>query len=69
MATSSRTLIKRSGLAGVRKGGAEVSKLHANFIVCNPGATSADVLQLIEYVQEEVLRRMGVQLEPEIDIW
>jgi UDP-N-acetylmuramate dehydrogenase len=59
-------LIDAAGLKGAREGGAEVSSLHANFIVTSPGATSADVMGLVARIQEEVRRRFGVSLEREV---
>jgi UDP-N-acetylmuramate dehydrogenase len=62
-------LIEAAGLKGARRGGVEVSALHANFII-NPGgvgkATAADVVALIEYIRESVAVRCGVQLIPEV---
>jgi UDP-N-acetylmuramate dehydrogenase len=59
-------LIDRAGLKGARVGGAQVSTLHANFILNTGGARAADVVTLIRRAQEEVLRRFGVRLEPEV---
>lgn len=59
-------LIEQAGLKGFRIGGAEVSEKHANFIVNRGGATSADVLRLIEHVQNEVQKQFGIALETEI---
>ncbi len=47
-------------------GDAEVSRLHANFIVNLGCATASDVTQLIEQVQKLVIDKVGVRLEPEI---
>mgnify|MGYP002409519372 FL=1 len=47
-------------------GGAEVSELHAGFIINTGNASSADVHALIELVRRRVLERSGVLLEPEI---
>ena len=49
-------------------GGAEISTLHANFIVNRGGATARDVLGLIERARREVKLRSGVELEPEVRI-
>jgi UDP-N-acetylmuramate dehydrogenase len=59
-------LIESLGLKGLRIGGAEVSMLHANFIVNTGAATAADVDALIRLVQERVLRGAGVHLHPEV---
>ena len=63
---SAGRLIDEAGLKGRRIGGAEVSSLHANFIVNRGGATAADVRALIEVVRSEVFGRSGVHLECEV---
>lgn len=60
------TLIEQCGLKGKRIGGAMVSPKHAGFIVNDGGATCEDVLRLIEFIQNTVLRQTGVALECEI---
>jgi UDP-N-acetylmuramate dehydrogenase len=59
-------LIDAAGLKGERVGGATVSVKHANFIVTEPGATSADVVALIRLIQDRVARTSGVRLETEV---
>ncbi len=59
-------LIEAAGLKGYRIGGAEVSELHAGFIVNRGGATASDVLALVEYIKKTVMDKSGVMLEPEI---
>jgi UDP-N-acetylmuramate dehydrogenase len=66
---SAGMLIDQAGLKGTRIGGAEISDRHANFIVTDNGATSDDVLQLIDQVRERVFERLGVELELEIEVW
>jgi len=61
-------LIEASGLKGRRVGGAVISDKHANFIINESGARAADVEALIQTVIEEVERRQGVRLEPEVRI-
>jgi UDP-N-acetylmuramate dehydrogenase len=63
---SAGELIERVGLKGKRIGGAEVSDLHANFIVTRPGASAADVEALIELVAERVRSELGVELRAEV---
>ncbi|GLI18241.1 UDP-N-acetylenolpyruvoylglucosamine reductase [Tepidanaerobacter syntrophicus] len=61
-------LIEKAGLKGYKIGGAMVSEKHAGFIVNTGGATARDVIELIEYIQQEVQRKFDVLLEPEIKI-
>lgn len=62
-------LIERAGLKGTRIGGALVSDRHANFIIAEPECTSSDVLRLIEMIRGQVLQRLGVEMELELEIW
>jgi UDP-N-acetylmuramate dehydrogenase len=61
-------LIEACGLKGRRIGGAEVSPVHANWIVNADGARAADVLALIELVRHTVAERFGVRLELEVRV-
>lgn len=65
---SSWKLINDAGLKGYRIGGAMVSTLHTNFIVNADRARAADILRLIEHIQETVSERFGVRLEPEVRV-
>ena len=58
--------IEQAGLKGYRIGGAEVSTLHANFIVNAGGATAADIKQLSEYTQRVVREKFEIELHREI---
>lgn len=60
------TLIDQCGLKGLTVGGAQVSEKHAGFVINRGGATCADIRELIRQIQETVLRRTGVRLEPEV---
>jgi UDP-N-acetylmuramate dehydrogenase len=62
-------LIEAAGLKGTRIGGAVVSDRHAGFIVAEPECVSQDVLRLIDLIRNQVLDRMGVELELELEIW
>lgn len=66
---SAGMLIEQAGLKNTRIGQTEVSDRHANFIIADPGATSDDVLKLIDVVRERVLERLGIELETEIEVW
>ncbi len=61
-------LIESAGLKGLREGGAEISSVHANFIVNHGGATAIDVLRLIERAQAKVVTATGIRLETEVKI-
>jgi UDP-N-acetylmuramate dehydrogenase len=61
-------LIEAAGLKGEREGGAEISTVHANFIVNRGGARAADVLALIERARRRVHETSGIHLEPEVRI-
>lgn len=58
--------IEQAGLKGYRIGGAEVSRVHANFIVNAGGATAADIKALSEHVQKVVAEKFGIQLHREV---
>jgi len=62
-------LIDSCGLKGCRVGGAQVSELHANFIVNRGNATAGDVKALMEKIVQEVKKKHGIVLEPEICIF
>lgn len=59
-------LIEQAGLKGVQIGGAAVSSKHTGFVVNLGGATEADVLALIAYIQKRVLETSGIALETEV---
>ncbi|MEK7557511.1 MAG: UDP-N-acetylmuramate dehydrogenase, partial [Patescibacteria group bacterium] len=59
-------LLEQAGMKGLTVGGAEISSLHANWILNRGRATSQDIRQLIEQAQVSVLKTSGVQLEPEV---
>ena len=61
-------LIQDAGLKGASVGGAQVSELHAGFIINKGGATSSDVLELMKLVQKTVYDKYGVMLQPEVRI-
>jgi UDP-N-acetylmuramate dehydrogenase len=64
--SSAGALIDQCGLKGLTLGGAQVSPIHANFIVNRGNATAQDVLSLIELIQKKVLEQTGIHLEPEV---
>ena len=59
-------LIEKAGLRGLRRGAAQVSELHCNFLINTGGATAADLEGLGEDIRRRVLIDSGVNLEWEI---
>ncbi len=61
-------MIDQAGLKGYRVGGAQVSEKHAGFLINAGGATFKDFVELMGHVQDEVYKKFGVLLEPEVEI-
>ncbi|SFJ04518.1 UDP-N-acetylmuramate dehydrogenase [Thermoflavimicrobium dichotomicum] len=61
-------LIEKAGLKGYRIGDAEVSTLHANFIINRGQAKAQDVLSLIQHIIKTVKEKFHVTLEPEVQV-
>lgn len=61
-------LIELTGLKGFSIGGAEVSRMHANFIINKGQAKAQDVLELVHEIQTQVLQKNGISLESELRI-
>jgi UDP-N-acetylmuramate dehydrogenase len=61
-------LVEQAGLKGLRRGSAQISEKHGNFILNLGGATAADVLWLAERARAEVMAKTGVALELEIQV-
>lgn len=66
---SAGAIIDLCGLKGVKRGDAQISPLHANFIVNLGKATSIQVLDLMDLIRERVKSETGIELQPEIQIW
>ncbi|WP_438482173.1 UDP-N-acetylmuramate dehydrogenase [Oleiharenicola lentus] len=64
--TSAGRVIDEAGLKGERVGDAEVSTVHANFIVNRGHATSADIIGLVRKIRAQVKSAKGIDLEPEV---
>jgi UDP-N-acetylmuramate dehydrogenase len=66
---SAAGMIEQAGLSRVKVGGAEVSDRDPNYIVVHAGASSRDVLRLIDVMRRGVQERFNVQLEQELTVW
>ncbi|MCE8418215.1 UDP-N-acetylmuramate dehydrogenase [Rhodovulum sulfidophilum] len=60
------SLIDAAGLRGARRGGAQMSEKHSNFLINADGATAADLEGLGEEVRKRVFQSSGIELEWEI---
>ncbi len=58
-------LIEDLGLKGLKKGGAEVSQKHANFIINKNNATAEDIRELIMFVKNSVKENYDIDLKVE----
>lgn len=65
-ATPAGKLIDEMGLKGQKMGGAEVSLIHANFIMNTAGASSSQVCNLISKIQSKAWNSRGIWLQPEV---
>ena len=63
---SAGQLIEAVGLKGATCGGAQISDVHANFIVNNGDAKAADVLELMKLAKMKVYEAYGIELQPEV---
>ena len=61
-------ILDEMGLKGYTIGGAMVSKKHAGFLINFDSASSQNVLDLIQYIKQQVYEKYGVYLQEEIEI-
>ncbi|KAF0143838.1 MAG: UDP-N-acetylmuramate dehydrogenase [Nitrospirae bacterium] len=66
--TSGGKLIDEAGCKGMRIGDAEVSAVHANFLINKGNASASDFIKLMDAVRAKVLATFGVELETEIKV-
>ncbi len=59
-------LVDQAGFRGFKKGGAEVSPLHTNFLIAHEGAKASDIEALGEEIRSRVFEQSGIRLEWEI---
>lgn len=64
--SAGRIIDQELNLKGFRQGDAQVSPLHANFIVNLGHATATDYLAIIKKIQKETKDKLNIDLEPEI---
>ncbi len=61
-------LIEEAGLKGLVSGKAQISEIHANYIVNLGGAKAKDVLSLMATVRDKIYSEKGITLEPEVKV-
>jgi UDP-N-acetylmuramate dehydrogenase len=66
---SAWSLVDRVGMRGARRGGAQITERHANFIANLGHATASDVWWLMAETRRRVKEDFGADLEPEIRLW
>lgn len=66
---SAGRVVDELGLKGLRRGDAQVSTRHGNFLVNRGAARSADVLRVIDAVRSAVARELGIELVQEVEVW
>ncbi|MGB7842834.1 MAG: UDP-N-acetylmuramate dehydrogenase [Salinimicrobium sp.] len=62
-------LIDRAGLKGFRKGDAGVHKNQALVLVNYGNATGAEILELSAMIRQTVLKKFGIEIAPEVNIF
>jgi len=59
-------MIEKCGLKGFSIGGAQISEIHANFLINAERASCQDILKLIDHVKNSVKSHSGVELMSEV---
>ncbi|MBI4520580.1 MAG: FAD-binding protein [Gemmatimonadetes bacterium] len=62
-------LIDAAGMRSARRGGAQISELHANFILNIGDAKADDVIWLMLETRRRVRERFNIGLVPEVRLW
>lgn len=63
---SAGALIDKAGLKGLNVNGAQVSSIHANFLVNKAEAQTGDILELAKIIEDKVWEFTGIRLEREV---
>jgi len=61
-------IIEKAGLKGHQIGDAQISDLHANYIVNKGQATAEEVIMLISFIKQQVRDKYGIQLQEEVQL-
>jgi UDP-N-acetylmuramate dehydrogenase len=67
--SSADELLEQAGLKGASEGAVQLGTSHPNYVLASPGATSDQVIALIERARAAVYKLTGVQLQLHLKIW
>jgi len=62
-------MIDELGMKGLYIGGARISTLHANFLICEGSTSAADLAELIRMIRQRVYENRGILLDLEVEVW
>lgn len=65
---TAQSLLEQAGVAGRRRGNAQISERNANYIVNLGGATAADIAALLVEAHQEVLTRFHIHLSLNVEL-
>jgi len=66
---SAAELLQQSGLIGTMEGSVQMNSTYPNYITAGTGASSEQVLVLLERVRSAVHQKTGVRLQPHLVVW
>ena len=61
-------MIDECGLKGYQVGDAQVSTMHAGFVVNTGSANAKDVIEVVNHVKQTVFEKTGKQIELEVEL-
>jgi len=62
-------LLQRSGVNGLIEGNTQLNSAYPNYITANTGATSEQVINLLEKAKKIVFDKTGFSLQPHLVVW
>lgn len=66
---SAADVLHKAGMLGAIEGSVQLSTTFPNYVVANDGATSQQVISLLDRVKDHVAERTGVKLQPHLVFW
>ena len=62
-------VLQQAGVAGTSVGKASLAEQDLNLLIVEPGASSSQVLELIQQLKQTVLEKTEIELETAIQVW